>query len=139
LSRLSPLLARERRLAVLWAVAGAVVGVLWPLAVPVASTWSEGYERQLDGDATLAVLLCCAGGAVALHALWRRSGPGSAGRFVESLLGSTLASAVAWGTGGALGAPALVSTAVLAFWPLTIAFVTVVWTMVATLVTREEY
>ena len=114
--------------------------MLWTLLVPVLRARAESYEQQLAGDATLAVITCVAGVAVALHGLWFRSGPGVSLHITGTVLGSALASAVAWGTGRVLGAPVLASAAVLVFWPMTIAFVTVVWTLAVTLLSpHEEY
>lgn len=125
--------------AVGWTAAGLAVGGLWALLAPTMRGRSESYEQLLAGDVTLAVLVGVAGLGVAVHGLWRHAGPGATAYFMGSLLGSGIGSIVAWGTGRLLGAPVLVSAAVLLLWPMVIALVTVTWTLIATLVTREKY
>jgi hypothetical protein len=122
-----------------WAAAGLAVGGLWALLTPAVRARSESYEQLLAGDATLAALVSAGGVAAGAYGLWRHAGPGATLRFVGALLGSVLASLVAWGSGRLLGAPVLSAVAVLLFWPMAVAMVTVLGSLVATLLTRETY
>jgi hypothetical protein len=121
-----------------WLVAGVVAGVLWRVLTPLAAGWSESYETDLAGDLTLAGLEVVAGVLAGLLGL-ASSGRGAAQRFVVAVLGAAAASGVAWGAGRLISAPRLLMPAVLLLWPLTVALVTVVATLVATLVLRDPY
>lgn len=122
-----------------WLVAGVVVGALWALLTPMAGDRAESYEQLVAGDVTLAVLGLVSGAGTAAVGLWRHRGPGAATRFGWALLGSGGASLVSWGTGLVCGAPALTIPGVLVLWPFSLAVVTVLVALVATLTSRDTY
>lgn len=127
-----------RRPVAWWLAAGLLVGLVWRLVTPWAAAGADNYERLVAGEIVLAVLEVLAGLVVAVLGLMR-SGPGSAARLAAAVVGSGGASVVAWGVGRLLGASAVTMTAVLLLWPLTVAAVTVLVSLVATLVSRDAY
>jgi hypothetical protein len=126
------------RFVALWIVAGLAAGALWAALTPAVEARAESYEAIVAGDVTLAVIAAAAGlGAGGVGLL--RTGQASTARFIKAVLGSMAASVVAWGTGRLLGAPTLTMPVVLLLWPLSIAVVTVLGTLVTTLTTRDSY
>lgn len=114
-------------------LAGVAVGLLWPAVLP----WSQGIggpdEVMAAGDATLGVLCVVAGlGTTLLVVL--RPGPTPALR-LSVLLGASVAGAgVAWGVGLLAGAPPVHAVGVLLLWPLTLAMVSLVRSVIGLLI-----
>jgi hypothetical protein len=113
--------------------AGVVVGVAWRLLTPAVAGGSDGAERALAGEVTLAGLGALAGLVLAIEGLVRR-GPRAPARFGVALAGSQAGSAVAWGVGRLLGAPVLAAPGVLLVWPLALCLVTVLVTLAVLLI-----
>ena len=109
--------------AVVLAVGGAAVGLLWAAIAPAVRGASEGIEREVGGDLAFAGLAVLAGLVVAVAGLVRPGRRPATGALVN-LVGSGAASGVAWGVGRAVGAPVIAATGVLVLWPLTTALVT---------------
>jgi len=118
-------------------VGGMAVGLLWATLAPVVHDRSDGIEAEISGEVTFAALALVAGVVVAVRSLLRPGRRPLAGTVVD-LVGSAVASAVAWGTGRVAGAPVLAATGVLVLWPLTVALVTAVVTLVVVLVQPDQ-
>lgn len=122
-----------------WLAVGVLVAGAWSWLTPRVGLWSDvPSEQVLSGDVTLAGLEMLVGLVGALVGL-ARPGRGSAARFGLAVVGSAVASLVAWGVGRLIGAPTLTVNAVLLLAPLTLALVTVLGTLVATIVIREPF
>lgn len=122
-----------------WLAVGVALGAAWSWLTPLARNWADvAYERDVAGDVTLAGLEVTVGVVVAVVGLVR-AGPGSALRLVVAVVGSAVASLVAWGTGRLLGAPTLMLVGVLVLAPLALALTTVIGTLAATVFVREPY
>jgi len=120
------------------AAAGAVLGLVWRLLVPTVQNVSDGAERAIGGEVAMAGLGLIAGVAVGVLGMVR-TGPAPTARFLWSLVGSGVGSLVAWGVGESTGGPPLAATGVLVVWPLSVAAVTVLVTLVTTLVSPDTH
>jgi len=119
------------------AVVGVAVGLLWAAVTPSVRAASEGIERDIAGELTFAGLAVLAGVVVAVAGLVR-PGPRPVVGVLAGLLGSGVASVIAWGVGRAAGAPVLAAVGVVLLWPLATALVTAVVTLVLVLVNPES-
>jgi hypothetical protein len=86
----------------------------------------------LAGEVAMAGLGLLVGLLVGVVAVIR-PGPWPTLRMIGWLIGSGLGSLLAWRVGLLVGAPRLAAPGVLVFWPLAVAVVTMLVTMVATL------
>lgn len=111
---------------------------MWRGLTPLAQSQAHDSEQLIAGQVVLAVLGIIAGLVVAVQVLIR-SGPGSAARLAGAVAGSTAASVMAWGTGRILGERGVEMTAIPLLWPLTVATVTVLVSLVTTLMSRDSY
>jgi len=118
-------------------VGGMAVGLLWATLAPVVHDRSDGIEAEISGEVTFAALALVAGVVVAARSLLRPGRRPVTGTVVD-LVGSGVASLIAWGTGRVAGAPVLAATGVLVLWPLTVALVTAVVTLVVVLVQPDQ-
>jgi hypothetical protein len=119
------------------AVCGVAVGLLWRAGAPLVQRASDGPESVIAGEVAMAGVGLLAGLATAIIGLVR-GGPSPTPRFLSSLVGSCLGSVIAWGVGRLIGAPPIAATGVLLVWPLTVATVTVLVTLVVTLVAPDR-
>jgi hypothetical protein len=109
---------------------GVALGGLWRLLVPPVTDLLVGPDRveaAVTGDAVLAVLGTLAG-LVTAAALLTHPGPVAARRFTVVMAGTIAGSALSWGVGVLLGAPALRAVGAAFCWPVVTAGVTFVVT-----------
>jgi hypothetical protein len=112
--------------------AGVVVGLAWAAVAPAVAARSDGIESQLSGEVAFAGLGLLAGVAVAIAGLVRPGSQPVVGAAVR-LLGSVVASVLAWGVGRLAGAPVLAAPGVVVIWPLATAVTTALVTLVLVL------
>lgn len=122
--------------ALVLAVAGVVVGLLWAAVTPTVRGWSAGIEQSISGEVAFSGLAVIAGVVVGVIGAGRPGRRPVAGVLVR-LVGSGIAALIAWGVGQAVGAPVLAATGVLVFWPLVAALVTALITLVQVLLVGD--
>jgi hypothetical protein len=119
-------------------IVGVPLGLGWAGVCPVVARISDGAERVFAGEVAMAGLGLVAGLLVGIT-LVIRPGPAPTARLIGALLGSGLGSVLAWRVGLLAGAPPLAAPGVLVFWPLAIATLTVLVSLVRTLLFPERY
>jgi hypothetical protein len=118
------------------AASGLVVGSVWRLVTPWVAARSDGLERLIAGEVTLAGLGLLAGIVVGVIDLLRR-GRTPTIDFLVSLIGTGLGSLVAWRLGLLTGLRPILATGVLVAWPFGVAATTVLATLTGTLMSPD--
>jgi hypothetical protein len=116
---------------------GVLLGPVWAWSAPQLARFADGSEKVLDGEVALGGIGLVAGVVVALFGLLR-PGQRPTARFLGLLLGSGAGSWLCWKAGLLVGAPQLAAPGVLVFWPLAVAVVTVLATLVIVLVAPDH-